>query len=264
MSDYSTIELDISPAGVAVVVLNRPDNDNALNAHVVDELRDVFSALSKSTNVRAVILRGAGDTLSSGEDREWLKASLNYSEHELFEDALSLGEMLRELNEMPHPTIVLVQGRVSGPAVGLVAAADAAISLSSATFVFSETARGCVPAAMAPFIINAVGPRRAKLLFMTAGELSASDAREIGLIEYIAANETELDDRLETLTADLFKVAKPTSIDAKSLVDDVYGMEIDHALVKMGAKRAAHRRASSIGREGVQAIVEGRKPDWSS
>ena len=79
MADYTTIELDVSRAGVAVVLLNRPEKHNAFNAHVIDELADVLDALSKTPEVRVVILRGAGPSFSAGADLEWMRAAGSYT-----------------------------------------------------------------------------------------------------------------------------------------------------------------------------------------
>lgn len=263
MSDYTTIELDVSPAGVAVVLLNRPEKHNAFNAHVVDELRDVFSALSKSSNVRMVILRGAGESFSAGADLEWMRAAGDYTEHENFEDALALAEMLRELNDMPHPTLALVQGRALGGGLGLIAACDIAIGLKGAQFSFSEVKLGLIPATISPYVIDAIGPRWAKALFVTAESFDAEFAYKIGLLQYTAENETEMDTLAEDLTAKVFAAGPQAVGDAKQLVNDIHGLEIDHALSRMTARRIAHRRMSDEAKEGLDAFLEKRKPDWT-
>ena len=262
MSDYTTIELDVSPAGVAVVLLNRPEKHNAFNAHVVDELRDVFSALSKSSNVRMVILRGAGDNFSAGADLEWMRAAADYTEHENFEDALALAEMLRELHDMPHPTMALIQGKVFGGGIGLISACDMAIGMKDSQFCFSEVKLGLTPATISPYVVNAIGPRWAKALFTTAETFDAAFAYQIGLLQYTAETEMEMDTLEEDLTAKVFN-SGPTAVgDAKKLVNDVFGLEIDHALSRMTAKRIAHRRMTDEAKEGVSAFLERRKPDW--
>ena len=263
MSDYTAIELDLSPAGVAVVLLNRPEEKNALNAHVVDELRDVFSAIAKSPNVRMLIIRGAGECFSQGADVKWMRAAADYSEHDNFEDAMAFAEMLRELNDMPHPTLALVHGQARGGAIGMIAACDMAIGMAGTGFCFSEVKLGLIPAAVSPYVVNAIGPRWAKALFITAETFDATFAEKIGLLQYTAKDQTEMDMLAEDLTAKVFAAGPQAVGDAKQLVNDIHGLEIDHALSRLTAKRIAHRRMTDEGKEGLEAFLENRKPKWA-
>jgi len=67
----------------------------------------------------------------------------------------------------------------------------------------------------------------------------------------------------EYLVKVAFAAAPGAVADAKVLVDDVYGQEITHGLMKDLAKRIAHRRASDEGKEGLTAFLEKRKPNWA-
>ena len=68
---YENIELDVSPEGTAVVLLNRPHKRNAFNAQVIEELSDAFETISKNPQCRLVLVRGAGPVFSAGADLEW-------------------------------------------------------------------------------------------------------------------------------------------------------------------------------------------------
>jgi len=102
MQTYETISLDATPAGVAIVTLNRPDKHNAFNALVVQELADAFDNLRAETQLRMVILRGNGKSFSAGADLKWMKAAADYTRAENEEDAFALAEMLRALYELPQ------------------------------------------------------------------------------------------------------------------------------------------------------------------
>ena len=262
MADYTTIELDVSRAGVAIVLLNRPEKHNAFNAHVIDELADVFDALSKTPEVRVVILRGSGPSFSAGADLEWMRAAGSYSEHENEQDALALAEMLRKLYEMPQLTIAMIDGPAMGGGVGLISACDVAVAVKDAHFRFSEVRLGLTPATISPYVINAIGPRWARALFATAESFDAEFAEKIGLIQYAVDGESEMDEIVEHLTKLAFAAAPGAIADSKELVQDVTGREIDHGLSKMTAKRIAHRRMSAEGKEGLSAFLEKRKPSW--
>ena len=260
---YEHILLDVSPEGTAVLTLNRPAKRNALNAEVIAELTDAFEMLSKNHECRLVLLRGNGPVFSAGADLEWMKAAQHYSSGENEEDAYGMAEMLRRLFELPQVTIALLHGAAMAGACGMAAACDIAIAKRGTIFAFSEVKLGIIPATISPYIINAIGPRWARTLFVTGERFEADVAAKLGLINH----EVEDEMAMETLAehyADLVDGASPAAIaDTKALVADVTGEVSDASLGRMTAKRLAHRRVSEQGREGLAAFLEKRKPSWS-
>jgi len=263
MTFYTTIEFDVSRDGLAVITLNRPDKHNAFNATLINELSDAFDDIRRESNIRLVILRGAGKSFSAGADLDWMKAAASYTQQENEADAFRLAQMLRKLHDLPQPTLALVQGAAIGGGAGLVAACDIVIAMSKTTFKFSEVRLGLTPATISPFVINAIGRRWAKALFMTAESFDAAYAEKMALVHYIAQDEKEMQELEEYITSLVFAAAPGAVTDAKRLVDDVTGQEITDALGHETSKRIAARRASEEGREGVSAFLEKRKPDWT-
>ena len=260
---YEHILLDVSPEGTGVLTLNRPAKRNAFNAEVIAELTDAFETLSKNPSCRLLLVRGNGPVFSAGADLEWMKAASHYSERENEEDAAGMAEMLRRLFELPQVTIALLHGAAMAGACGIAAACDIAIAKKGTVFSFSEVKLGIIPATISPYIINAVGPRWARALFVTAERFEADMAAKIGLIHHEVEDETATE-RLIEHYANLVYAASPAAIaDTKSLVADVTGEVIDASLGKMTAKRLAHRRVSEQGKEGLAAFLEKRKPNWS-
>ena len=262
MQTYQTIQLDATPGGVAIVTLNRPDKHNAFNALVVQELADAFDNLRSETQLRMVILRGAGKSFSAGADLKWMEAAADYTQKENEEDAFALAEMLRRLYELPQMTLALVQGACMGGGAGLVAACDVAVAMKSALFRFSEVRLGLTPATISPFVIQALGPRMTKALFVTGESFDADYAEKIGLVQYVVEDEDGLVDMQEHLSKLMFDTAPGAVADAKALVHDVTGAPIGTPLSHETAKRIANRRTSEEGREGLAAFLEKRKPKW--
>lgn len=263
MAAYENIELDVSRAGVAVVLLNRPDRRNAFNSEVIAELADVFETLAKTPEVRCVILRGAGPIFSAGADIEWMRAASHYTQSDNEEDALAMAEMLRRLSGLPQATIAVVQGAAMGGGIGLAAACDITVAQTDAKFAFSEVRLGIIPATISPYVIEAIGPRWARALFVTGETFSADLARDIGLVQYLASDETELEAIVERLAASIFEASPAAVADAKDLVQTVTGEVIDAGLSRKTAKRLAVRRVSAQGQEGLAAFLEKRKPNWA-
>jgi methylglutaconyl-CoA hydratase len=173
---YEHILLDVSPEGTAVLTLNRPAKRNALNAEVIAELTDAFEMLSKNHECRLVLLRGNGPVFSAGADLEWMKAAQHYSSGENEEDAYGMAEMLRRLFELPQVTIALLHGAAMAGACGMAAACDIAIAKRGTIFAFSEVKLGIIPATISPYIINAIGPRWARTLFVTGERFALIEA----------------------------------------------------------------------------------------
>ncbi len=263
MSDETPILFDATRAGVGIVTLNRPEKHNAFNSDVIAHLNDLFSELRGQDGLRCVLIKGAGKSFSAGADLEWMKAAAHYTHGDNFEDASALAEMLHRLYTLPQPTIALVNGAAVGGGLGLVAACDIAIACKAASFRFSEVQLGLTPATISPYVVEAVGPRWAKSLFMTGESFDADDAARMGLVQTVVEDEEALARAEEVVVAQIFKGAPGAVRAAKKLVQDVMWRELDGSLRKETATRIADRRASDEGREGLAAFLEKRKPSWN-
>lgn len=262
MAAYENILLDVSPEGTAVLTLNRPQKRNAFNAQVIEELTDAFETLSKNPECRLVLIRGSGPVFSAGADLEWMRAAADYSEKENEEDAFAMAEMLRRLFELPQATIALLHGAAMAGACGIAAACDIAIARKGTIFSFSEVKLGIIPATISPYIINAIGARWARALFVTAERFDSEVAARLGLIHHEVEDEMAMEKLVEHY-ADLVYAASPAAIaDTKDLVARVSGEVIDSSLGRLTAKRLAHRRVSEQGKEGLAAFLEKRSPNW--
>jgi methylglutaconyl-CoA hydratase len=259
---YQNIELDVSVEGTAVVLLNRPAKRNAFNADVIEELTDAFETISKNPECRLVLIRGAGPVFSAGADLEWMRSAANYSERENEEDALGMAEMLRRLYELPQATIALLHGAAMAGACGLAAAADIAIAQKGTIFAFSEVKLGIIPATISPYVIDAIGPRWARALFVSAERFDADIAARIGLVHHVVEDETAMEKLVEHYANHIYAASPAAIADAKNLIETVNGEVIDASLSKLTAKRLAHRRVSAQGKEGLSAFLEKRKPSW--
>lgn len=260
---YTHIELDVSRSGVAMVLLNRPDKRNALNIEMINELADVFETLSKATEVRLVMLRGAGPSFCAGVDLEWMQAARVFTQHDNEEDAFALAEMLRKLYELPQVTVAQLHGAVMAGACGLAAACDIAIARTGAQFGFTEVRLGILPATISPYVVGAIGARWTRALFVTGERFDAELAHRIGLVHHVVADEAAMDALTEIIAEHVFASSPLAIAEAKDLIEEVSGREIDHALSRFTARRLAAVRVSRDGQEGLAAFLEKRKPDWA-
>ena len=261
---YDLIRFEATEEGLAVVTLNRPDVHNAFNAELIAELTDVFTMISEQPTIRMMILRGEGPSFSAGADLNWMKRAATHTRDDNETDAMRLADMLRRLYEMPQMTLALVQGAAMGGGAGLVAACAVAIAKAGTQFRFSEVRLGLTPATISPFVVQAIGPRWAKALFVTAEGFDAAYAEKIGLVHYVAEDDVKMGELQEHIARLVFSAAPGAIADAKQLVNDVTGMEIDNSLMHTTAKRIAARRTSEEGKEGIAAFLEKRAPSWKA
>lgn len=257
------VTLNVTPGGVAIVTLNRPDRHNAFNADVIARLSDIFETLRANTDeVRVVFLRGAGRSFSAGADLEWMKAAADWTHGENVEDAKGLAHMLKRIYDLPQLTCALVHGAAMGGGAGLMAACDIAVSTKDAKIRFSEVRLGLTPATISPFVVRAIGPRWARALFATGEGFDGNFAHQIGLAQYLVEDEAGLETMMDHIAKLAFDAAPGAVKDAKDLVDLVYGEELSDSLLSKTAHAIADRRTSAEGKEGLDAFLNKRKPSW--
>ncbi|WGM39308.1 enoyl-CoA hydratase-related protein [Caulobacter sp. NIBR1757] len=261
LSDLVLIEA--TPDGVATVTINRAAKRNAFNAEVIAALHEAFRTLSDADGVRLVFLTGAGASFSAGADLEWMKAAVEWTESENREDAMGLASMLKALHDLPQLTVALIDGPAFGGGAGLAAACDMAVATERSTFAFSEVKLGLTPATISPYVIRAIGARNAKMLFATGQVFDAAEAQGYGLVSQVVADAAAFDAVRAGLSTAIKACAPGAVADAKDLVNDIEGAEIDRGVMEETAKRIAARRVSEEGREGVTAFLEKRKPGWA-
>lgn len=256
------IQIDSTVDGTVFVTINRPQKKNAFDAATIAALYEAFETLHGADNVRVVFIRGAGGTFSAGADLGWMADAARWSESDNRDDAMGLAKMLKALHDIPALTVALVEGAAMGGGAGIVAACDMAVAVEGTRFAFSEVKLGLIPATIAPYVVEAIGSRRARQLFLTANIFDADYAAHAGLIDMVLP-EGSIEEFISMLTDSLSGNAPGAMGDAKRLVNDVAGQKIDHGLMEETAKRIARARVSPEGQEGVGAFLEKRKPTWS-
>jgi methylglutaconyl-CoA hydratase len=257
------VHLESTPEGAVTVWINRPEKKNAFDAATIAALREAFETLHGAEGVRVVFLRGVGGAFSAGADLNWMADAVDWSEDDNRVDALDLAHMLKALHDVPALTVALVEGPAFGGGAGLVAACDHALAVADATFSFSEVKLGLTPATISPYVIAALGPRTAKLLFATGRVFDADAAWTYGLVDEVFDDAASLEAARDALVEEMVVCAPGAIGDAKALVNDFTDQKIDRGLIEETAKRIARRRVSEEGQEGVRAFLARRKPTWS-
>jgi len=245
------------------VTMNRADRRNAFDGEVIGALREAFETLHAADGVRVVFVAGKGAMFSAGADLGWMRDAADLTEADNRDDAMAMAVMLKHLHDLPMLTVALVQGGAFGGGAGLAAACDLAIATADAKFAFSEAKLGLVPATISPYVVRAIGPRRARSLFATGMVFDAAFAREIGLIDEVVADAAALAKAKARIAAEVLDCGPGAVAASKRLVEEVVGRQIDHGLMEETARAIAKARTGDEGREGVAAFCERRKPTWA-
>ncbi|MBX3476195.1 MAG: enoyl-CoA hydratase/isomerase family protein [Brevundimonas sp.] len=257
------VRVQATPDGLVFVTLNRPQKKNAFDAATIAALHEAFETLHGADHVRAVFIRGAGGTFSAGADLGWMRDAADWSESENRADAMGLAAMLKALHDVPALTVAIVEGAAMGGGAGIVAACDMAVAVRGTRFAFSEVKLGLIPATIAPYVIEAVGARTARALFLTADVFDAEAAKRFGLIGHVLDDAGQIDAFVADFSAAVRACAPGAMGEAKRLVHDVAGRKLDHGLMEDTARRIARARVSAEGQEGVRAFLDKRRPNWA-
>jgi len=248
-------------AGVARVMLDRPDIRNAFDDALIAALTRTLRELDADASVRAVVLGGNGPAFCAGADLNWMKRMAGYDYAQNLADARALAAMLKTLDGMSKPTIARVHGPAFAGGIGLVAACDIAVGVPEAKFCLSEAKLGLSPATISPYVVRAMGERSARRYFLTAEVFDGIEAHRVGLLSMVSPSE-KLDGEIEEILRHLLQ-GGPQALDKiKNLISRVSAGPVDDTMIDDTARRIAEIRVSPEGREGIASFLEKRKPGW--
>lgn len=173
--------------GVVTLILDRPEVRNAIDAALMTALTRTATDLADDDTVRALVLTGAGSTFSAGADLNWMRAMAGFSFDENVTDSRSFENMLRAIDSFGAPVIARVNGPAIAGAAGLVACADVAVAVETASFGFTEVRLGLVPAMISAYVVPRIGAAAARRYLVTGEVFDAGTARDIGLVHEVCA-----------------------------------------------------------------------------
>ena len=257
----TTLDIRRPSPHVAEVWLNRPEVRNAFNDGVIAELTAAFDGFAADTELRAVVLGGHGKTFCAGADLSWMRTMAGYSWDENQADAARLAQMLWAIYRCPVPVVGRIHGDCYAGGVGLAAVCDVLVATEGLHFCLSEAKLGLLPATIGPYVVKALGEQASRRYFATAERFSAAQAHTLGFVHEVVTAD-QLDAKVAEIVALLVANGPAATKACKKLVQDLAGRPIDAALRGDTARRIADIRASTEGREGVQAFLDKRDPFW--
>jgi enoyl-CoA hydratase/carnithine racemase len=218
--------------GVATLTLNRPERKNPLTFDAYAELRDLFRALAAATDVKAVVLTGAGANFCSGGDVHEIIGPLTKMAMPALLDFTRLtGAVVQAMRACPQPIIAAIDGACAGAGAMLALASDLryATARSQTAFLFTRVGlAGCDMGASA-LLPRVIGQGRAAELLYTGRSMDGLEAERWGFVNRLCAPETVLADA-QAMAASL--AGGPTFAHAmtKKMLHQAWDMGVDAAI----------------------------------
>jgi enoyl-CoA hydratase len=256
--DFANFEIE-TVDGVATLTFIREERLNALDSQTFRDLLVAFDALDRDDDVQIVIMTGRGKGFIAGADiNEYIDiAVLDYVAFQ------RLGRLVYDLIEsFRKPVIAAVNGYALGGGFELVLVADLVVAAESAMMGLPEAKLGLLPGGGGTQRLpRLVGRNKAKELLMTADFISAAEARDLGIVNRVVADDRLLEEARD-LAARIMKRAPLAVQMAKQLVNDGLQASLDTAItMEMGMTATLYD--TSDAREGIQAFLEKRRPEFT-
>ena len=243
--------------GIAIITLNRPESANALSTALLYELSHLLYDLAFRRDVRVVIFTGAGEKVfCAGAD---LKERSGMNETEVRKTVTMIRETINQIEQLPQPVICALNGSAFGGGLELALACDIRVAADTAQLGLTETSLGIIPGAGGTQRLpRLIGKGKAKELIFTAKRITAKEAEQIGLVEYVVPREQLMEKAMEI--AEQIVVNAPIAVmQAKIAINR--GLDVDLATGLRIEQMAYDITIPTKDRlEGLQAFKEKRKP----
>lgn len=241
---------------IAVVQINRPKQLNALNSNVMQELIRALEELDADAAVRCLIVTGDQRAFGAGAD---IKDMATATPVEMLEkNWIAYWDRIKKISK---PVIAAVSGYAFGGGCELAMACDLIVASESAQFAQPEINLGVIPGAGGTQrLTRAIGKSKAMDMVLTGRALSAREAEARGLVARVFPTESYLDEA-KNLAREIASKAPVAVRLAKESVNKAFESSLTDGL-DYERKMFYFLFGTEDGREGLQAFVEKRKPEW--
>ena len=260
--DLKTVTLK-SYNSIAFITLNRPENFNALDFQLGDDLISALEICQKDSTSRVVIITGAGKAFCSGGDLKMAKEYANLEPSEPYRQLTKkLNRIITDIRLLNKPVIAAINGSVGGAGLSIAAACDLRIASINAKFRQAYTNIGLVPdGAWTLLVPSLIGFGKANELLYLDPVFDAKKALEIGLVNNIVEPEC-LEEFAIQMAEKIAKGPTRSFVIIKNLVNNSLFtfLERQLELERQGIINAAET-ADYI--EGINAFFDKRVPQFT-
>lgn len=243
--------------GIATLTLNRPSVMNSFNFAMLDALRDKIESIRFRSDIRVVIITGAGEkAFCAGAD---LKERATLTEVQVKQFILTIRNLFTSIEALNKPVIAAVNGVALGGGTELALACDIRVASTNASLGLTETRLAIIPGAGGTQRLpRLIGKGKAKELIFTGRRVTAEEALDIDLVNRICEPD-KLMDECNTLAGMILETGPIAVEQAKYAIN--YGLETDlHTGLAIESNAYWLTIPTEDRLEGLAAFREKRKP----
>ncbi|WP_373523639.1 enoyl-CoA hydratase/isomerase family protein [Aquiflexum sp.] len=246
---------------IGYLELNRPEKRNALNSEMVVALKGGIQNFNEDKEVKIIVIKAAGKVFCSGADLKYLQSLQSNTYEENLADSRSLKDLFYMIYTSPKVVIAEIQGHAIAGGCGLATVCDFSFSVNEAKFGYTEVKIGFIPAIVKVFLIRKIGEGKAKQLLLDGDLISAAEAKEMGLINWIV-EENELENKVFTYAQKLIKQNSGQSMAlTKEMIAKVQERSLDDGL-EYAASMNAKARGTADCQKGIAAFLNKESIQW--
>ncbi len=183
---------------IAILTINRPEVKNAFNAQTFTEFGLAIEEIKKSTDIRVLVITGAGDSFSAGVDLNYAMSNLKKFTQTEFRIQLDYFQKIFMFENIDKPVIAAVNGYAVGNGCDITLACDFIIAGENAKFSMSYINLGLIPDIGGTYRLpRLIGPAKAKELILTGEKIDSKTALEIGLVGRVVPDDKLMEETME-------------------------------------------------------------------
>ena len=246
---------------VGYVVLNRPGKRNALSPQLVDELIAAIQNMLHDAAVKVIVLKSAEKPFCAGADLAYLQELRHFSREENLADS----RRLRDLFNLIHCGNKVFISQVEGPALaggcGLATLCDFCYATPEATFGYTESKIGFVPALVTVYLQYRIAGHHVRELLLTGKVIAAAEAHAIGLVNKVVSHD-HIAQEVAAFAEQLCDTISGGSVSyIKQLLCKLPGMHMGEAL-EYATSLNAEARGSADCVKGIDSFLNKEKIKW--
>jgi enoyl-CoA hydratase/carnithine racemase len=246
---------------VGTITLNRPERKNPLTFDSYAELRDLFRGLSYATDIKTVVVTGAGGNFCSGGDvHEIIGPLTRMTMPELLDFTRMTGDLIKAMRACPQPIISAIDGICAGAGAMVALASDMRLgtALAKTAFLFVRVGLAGADMGACSLLPRMIGQGRASELLYTGRSMSAEEGLQWGFFNALHASDTLLAEA-QAMAAQI--AAGPTFAHGvtKKLLHQEWNMGLDEAIEAEAEAQAICMQTRDF-RRAYDAFVAKQKP----
>ncbi len=244
---------------VLIITLNRAEKYNSFNRQMALELQAELDRAQNEKNIRAILLTGAGKAFCAGQDLAEATDTNGPGIARIVEEHYN--PIIQRIRNIEKPIVAAVNGVAAGAGANIALSCDIVLACSSATFIQAFSKIGLIPDSGGTFFLpRLIGFQNASALMMTGDKVTANDAKNMGMIYKVLADENFMDEAFKIANSLAAMPTKGLGLTKRLLNESAYNT-LDKQLMAEGREQIT-AAATYDYNEGVNAFLEKRLPSF--